>query len=135
MQIENINKQFYIIEIKNEALSVFLANSYNLKHMVVLSRTFDSDTTTINVTEDIVDNILGELDDESIGKTQHFNPIFFPLIKESMKLDYNDEIESYDDLHPYTAERIRAIKNDQDIVVARAIASEPSYNEVPKYLN
>ena len=132
--MDEISEHYYIFELKNEALSLFFDNNYNLKHCIALSKQFDSGYEAISSAEKSIENIIKFLNYQDIDKIQQYNPLAFPQISEAFKLPFNDETECYDDLHPYTTEKIKIMKNEEELVMGRVITNSEFLSSSGQYL-
>lgn len=113
---------FYLIELKNEALSCIFKNSYNLSFFVVASDDFKNDIEAINASDKIVETITNQIGNHTVAKSE-FNPNLFPHIGEDWQMAKNENDEVIDNVHPLTAKRTTVTLFNQPIILARTIAS------------
>ncbi len=120
-KIESLSN-FYLIELRNEAIASIFKNSYNLNFFAIASDDFKSDIEVINASDFAIEEIINKIDCDKITKNIEFNPLFFPHLPDEFKMVEDDE-GNVDNIHPYTAKRTIISLFEQPIITARSITS------------
>ena len=76
---------FYLIEIRNDALSALFRKSYGLAFFAVVSDEFNNEIEAINSADESIKKILSDIK-TPVNIEQKFNPIAFPTLKLEFQL-------------------------------------------------
>jgi hypothetical protein len=114
---------FYLIEIRNDALSALFRKSYGLAFFAVVSDEFSNEIEAINSADESIKKILSDIK-TPVNIEQKFNPIAFPTLKLEFQLPkIADGI--YDNVHPNTIVRTIAKINDSTLISSRVVSTNP----------
>lgn len=114
---------FYLIEVKNDALSALFKNNYGLSFFAVASDEFATEIEAINAADNAVSKMLSDIK-TTVSVEQKFSPIAFPTLDKKFQLD--EIVEGiYDNVHPNTIVKTTAKINDSLLIASRVISNNP----------
>ena len=126
--IDNQHKNFYLVELKNEALTSIFDKDYNLRFFLAASNELSSDIDAICKTESVIDKVKKVIGSNPII-IERFNPAHFPMLKPELLMEVDDE-GNVQDIHPNVAKVTLVTLHDHSVIQARAIGLPNSGSKV-----
>jgi hypothetical protein len=117
--IDNQHQNFYVVELKNEALFSIFNEDYNIRFFLAASNELSNDIEAICKTEEVVNKVK-----TIVGQTptmvEKFNPAHFPTLNSELLMETDDNGMIHD-IHPHVAKVTLVTLHDDSIIQARAI--------------
>lgn len=120
MILDKNHENFYVIELKNQALRSIFNSDHNLRFFLAASNEFSDDIETINETDKVIKKLTSDLGLKDLLVVERFNPEHFPGLDSSFHIvvDPDEQLDTM----PNVSKTIIITKYNEPQIQARSIS-------------